>query len=233
MCGSESNTAIFQCDSGCEDAGKEKGLAAERGCRSVLSSSPELIHPEQRSENPTAAFVVYTLRAHSHRSTQTKQCESHRCLRHSHTPSSFAPQHSDEDGDNPTAVFVVPTYCCKPVTLAAQSSVIPTAVLLHPLPTTAPFEANTPAGGGVIPSAPHHCAHTLYLYYPAPTILQLIQDTTTASSVQKSIDIFRLIHSFAPSYKIKCDYCHIGPSLSSLSGFEINLPCDLSTWFVT
>ena len=66
----------------------------------------------------------------------------------------------------------------------------------------APFEANTPAGGGVIPSTPHHCAHTLYLYYPAPTILQLVQDATTASSVHKSIDIFRLIHSFALNYKL-------------------------------
>ena len=62
----------------------------------------------------------------------------------------------------------------------------------------------------------------LYLYYPAANILQLMQDATTASSVQKSIDIFHLIHSFSPSYKIKRDYCDIGPSLSSLSGFEIN-----------
>ena len=137
--------------------------------------------PKRSSVNPTAVFAIPTLRAHSHRSTQTK-----------------------------TVIIPPPSSSCPHiaaslVTLAAQSSVIPTAVLLHPLPITAPFEANTPAGGGVIPSTPHHCAHTLYLYYPAAIILQLMQDATTASSVRKSIDIFCLIHFFAPSYKIKCD----------------------------
>ena len=157
-----------------------------------LSSSftySELIRtaaPRRSSENPTAVFAVPTLRAHSHR-TQTKMV--------------IIPPLSSS----------CPHLAASLVTLAAQSSVVPTTVLLHPLPTTAPFEANTPAGGGVIPSVPHYCAHTLYLYYPAATVLQLMQDATTASSVQMSIDIFRLIHSFAPSYKIKCDYCHIGP----------------------
>ena len=136
-------------------------MAAEQGCRGVLSSSPELIRPA---------------------APKTKQRESHCCLRRAHTPSSFvsqhpdeaaripplsspfphptlfALQHSDEDGDNPTAVFIMPTYSRKPVTLAVQSSVIPTAVLLHPLPTTAPFEANTPRRHT---QRPHHCPYAL------------------------------------------------------------------------
>ena len=56
------------------EAGKGKGLAAERGCRPVISSS-ELTRPT---------------------ASRTKQRESHRCLRHPYTPSSFAPQHPDE-----------------------------------------------------------------------------------------------------------------------------------------
>ena len=186
--------------------------------------------PKRSSENPTAVFVVPTPQAHSYHNTQTKQREFHRCLRRSHTPSLFASQHSDEDGDNPTAVFIVPIYSRKPVTLAVQSSVIPTAVLLHPHSLQRLRLRPTPHG--VIPSA-LVTAHTLSQYYPAATILQLVQDATTASSVQMSIDIFRLIHSFAPNYKTKCDYWRIGPSLSILSGFELNLPCDLPTWFIT
>ena len=174
---------------------------------SSLFTHSELIRtaaPRRSSEDPTAVFAVPTLRAHSHR-TQTK-----------------------------TAIIPPPSSSCPHlaaslVTLAVQSSVIPTAFLLHPLPTTAPFEANTPAGGGVILSAPHRCPYAL----PILSCSQSCNDATTASSVQMSIDIFRLIHSFAPSYKIKCDYFRIGPSLSSLSGFEINLPGDLSTCFVT
>ena len=134
--------------------------------------------------------------AHSHHNTQTKQREFHRCLCRSHTPSLFALQHSDEDGDNPTAVFIVPTYSRKPVTLAVQSSVIPTALLLHPLPTHSLQRLRLrPTPRGVIPST-LVTAHMLY--YPAATILQLVQDATTASSVQMSIDIFRLIHSICP-----------------------------------
>ena len=158
-------------------------------------------HPKRSSENPTAVFVVPTPRAHSHHNTQTKQREFHRCLCHSHTPSLFAPQHSDEDGDNPTAVFIVPIYSCKPVTLAVQSSGFPPLFCCtHSLQRL----RLRPTRCGVIPSA-LITAHTLYLHYPTATILQLVQDATTASSVHKSIDIFRLIHSFALNYKIKCD----------------------------
>ena len=84
----------------------------------LLSSSfthSELIHttaPRQSSENPTAVFAVPTLWAHLHR-TQMK-----------------------------TVIIPLPSLLCPHlaaslVTLAAQSSVIPTTVLLHPLPTTA------------------------------------------------------------------------------------------------
>ena len=99
---------------------------------SLSSLHSELIRtaaPRRSGENSTAVFPVPTLRAHSHSSTQTK-----------------------------TVIIPPPSSLClhisaSPVTLAAQSSVIPTAVLLHLLPTTAPLEANTPAGGGVIPNA--------------------------------------------------------------------------------
>ena len=57
----KANTIMFQCDSECEVAGKEKGLVVERGCRPVLSSSPKLIYPQRSSENPTAVFVIHTL----------------------------------------------------------------------------------------------------------------------------------------------------------------------------
>ena len=151
LCGGESNTTMFQCSSKWEGAGKEKGLVVEQGCKPVLSSSPELIHPQRSSENPPLSSL----------------------FTHSKLIHTTAPRWSSE---NPTAVFAVPTFwahlhrssqmkmviiplpslscphiAASPVTLAVQSSVIPTTVLLHPLPTTAPFVANTPAGGAVMP----------------------------------------------------------------------------------
>ena len=130
----------------------------------LLSSSflpPKLIctaAARQSSENSTTVFPVATLRAHLRSSTQTK-----------------------------TVIIPLPSLLCphisaSPVTLAVQSSVIPTTVLLHLLPTTAPLEANALAGGGVIPNA----LITVPIQF---TILQLMQDATTACSVQKSIDI--------------------------------------------
>ena len=109
---------------------------------SSLFTYSELIRtaaPRRSSENPTAVFAVPTLRAHSH---------------HTQTKTVIIPPVSSS----------CPHLAASLVTLAAQSSVVPTAVLLHPLPTMALFEANTLAGGGVIPSAPHHCAHTLFTY---------------------------------------------------------------------
>lgn len=113
-----------------------------------LASSFTSQHPEQGSKNPTAAFAPPTVRAHSHRSTQAKAAKfsppSSPCL---HIPAS-------------------------PVTLAAQSSVIPTAASanIHSLQRlrlrpTPPQEV----AQYLAPSSLYPCPLSLYLYHPAAT----------------------------------------------------------------
>ena len=119
-----------------------------------LSSSflhPKLIRTtaaRRSSGNSTAVFPVATLRAHSRSSTQTK-----------------------------TVIIPPPSSLCphippSPVTLAAQSSVIPTAVLLHLL-YNGSVGGQHPGRRWRHTQCPHHCAHTIYLYYPAATLLPL------------------------------------------------------------
>ena len=103
---------------------------------------------------------------------RTKQREFHRCLRHayifpqaqshrhlSETPpvSSFTSQHPDQDGENSTTVFAVPTTPCRKVShtgrIPARGSVIPTAASALLNPTTAPTPA--PASVGLMGAIQH------------------------------------------------------------------------------
>jgi len=63
--------------------------------------------------------------------------------------SSLAPQHPARGGVIPTAVLAAPTLSGKP-----RGSAIPTAASVAPTPTHLSIrEANTLAGGGVVPTA--------------------------------------------------------------------------------
>jgi len=198
------DTTIFWWNGKCEEAGKDKGLMAERGCEPILDPPPSsftLQHPDWSSENPTTVFAMPTLWAHLHRSTQNeavripllsslcphsklictaaprwRQQESHCCLHHAYIPAS-------------------------PVTLAVWSSVIPTAASAIPTPYNISVWGQHPGRRQCNTQHCLHCAHALfhctYTIPQPPSCNSCMLPVPLLSKVNRLLllDIYHLMHA--------------------------------------